>query len=282
MRHESIEILLDQIIEEYKYKPVDLLNINDGPGEYQYISNLKRTYLRTLNDLSSFPRSTSAQVKVLEIGAYLGVVSIALSRLGYAVTAADIPQYMKNIRLHEKFHQNGVDVITLDLGDYIIPVESSSFNVVVMCETLEHLNFNPLPVFAEINRILVKGGCLYISLPNLAALVNRVKLLSGRSIHNPISDFAAQLEQNNNMIVGIHWREYTKDELLELLAREDFSVTRHYFFTSTKSHPLAQLLYAIFPQLRPNQTAIAIKMSEISQKGLLSPNVSSKVPDCDY
>jgi 2-polyprenyl-3-methyl-5-hydroxy-6-metoxy-1,4-benzoquinol methylase len=277
MNTESIDNLLENVIDQYQSKPIDLLNINDGEGEYRYLLNARLSYQRTLKDLTELPGRNPADTRVLEIGSYLGPVSIVLARLGYNVTAADLPDFIKNTRLQERYAQNGVSSISLNLEDYEIPAASDSFEVVIICETLEHLNFNPLPVLTEINRVLVHGGHLYISLPNLTSLVNRAKLLVGRSIHDPISDFAAQLNRQNNMIVGIHWREYTKQELTELLNRAGFRVDRHYFFTSTKSHPLARLIFNLYPPLRANQTAIAIKeqaapTSEYSCRQLYSEN----------
>lgn len=248
--------LLDIIIESYLDEPIDLLNTNNGAGEYTYIINAYKSYMRTLRDISSL---LVPGRNILEIGSYLGVVSLALAKQGYLVTAADIPEYQKNPRLLDKYNRAGVGSIALNLNSYSIAVPDASFDAIIMCETLEHLNFNPLPVLKEINRILKPGGYLYIALPNLASLVNRVKLLLGCSIHNPVSDFVAQLSENDNMLVGIHWREYTRNELLELLLISGFSVQRHYYFTSTASCLPARLLYTIFPNLRPNQTAVALK-----------------------
>ena len=130
-----------------------------------------------------------------------------------------------------------------------------------MCETLEHLNFNPVPVLLEINRVLKKGGTLYISLPNLSSLVNRAKLLCGQSIHNPIADFFAQLSIKDNMIVGLHWREYTCGEVKALLGNLGFALEKHYFFTSNRASFPARLIYMLAPFLQQNQTAIARKQN---------------------
>lgn len=256
--------IIDEIIESYRTDPVDLLNIDDAEGEYQYLCDARRSYQRTIGDVLSMVKvkaesNSAVPFSVLEIGSYLGPVSIAMARAGLKVTAADIPQYMLNQRLQEKYRQAGVASLSFDLSDYQIPAPAKTFDLVVMCETLEHLNFNPLPVLAEISRVLVDGGSFYISLPNLTSLVNRVKLLLGRSIHNPVNDFSAQLQDDDNMIVGIHWREYTGGELCELLDLTGFHVERHYYFTNTESSLLARIAYTFFSGLRPNQTAIAQK-----------------------
>jgi len=245
------------------------LDIDDGDAEYRYLLNARVSYLRTIKDvIELFPiREVSAEnvpqkKTIMEIGAYLGPVSTTLAEMGFNVTAVDIPKYMSNPRLQEKYHQRGVAILPLDLKDNRIPLPSDEFDLVILCETLEHLNFNPLPVLAEINRILKKGGYLYISLPNLTSLVNRLKLLFGYSIFNPIEDFSAQLRSDCNMIVGIHWREYTREEMVTMLALSGFRVIKHYFFTNTRSQYLARMLYRLLPQFRPNQTMLVQKDDE--------------------
>ena len=44
------------------------------------------------------------------------------------------------------------------LQDYVLNFEEGANNAVIMCEVLEHLNFNPFPLLKEINRILSVGG----------------------------------------------------------------------------------------------------------------------------
>jgi SAM-dependent methyltransferase len=196
---------------------------------------------------------------VLEIGAFLGVVSLSLARLGMQVTAQDIPEFMANERLQERYRRMGVRPVSANLRDYALPFPAGSFDLVIMCETLEHLNFNPLPVLAEINRVLDSDAQLYLALPNLASLPNRFNLLRGRSIHNPIPDFAAQLSARANMIVGLHWREYTRSELLEMLSLTGFRCVRHAYELPARASVPAFLLYRLFPALRPAQTLVAQK-----------------------
>lgn len=254
--------ILDETMADYRVNPVDLLNIGDNEGEWTYLVNARRSYERTLRDVIAVIMSRQPEdgpVRILEIGAYLGVVSITLARLGFLVTALDIPEFMCNERLQERYRKGGVSTLSANLRDYRIPAESDCFDLVIMCETLEHLSFNPVPVLLEINRVMGVGGILYLSLPNLVSLVNRVKLLFGYSIHNPISDFFAQFRKDSNMIVGIHWREYTAKELVRLVRGSGFSPNRHYYFTPHRANFIARLLYVVIPSIRLNQTLIATK-----------------------
>ena len=259
------EQLLDSVIRELLDDPVDLLSIGDGAGESAYLDHSRRSYLRTVRDVVRLAEELPverSQIRILEIGAYLGVVSCTLACLGFAVTAIDLPEFMGNERLVARYRRYNVDTFAANLRDYALPAPTAAFTVVIMCETLEHLNFNPLPVLTEVNRVLSAEGYLYLSLPNQASLVNRAKLVSGRSIHNPVGDFAAQLSDEDNMIVGIHWREYTGSELQELVLSSGFSILSHDFYTTHQASLPARILYRFFPRLRGNQTLIARKSAE--------------------
>jgi len=259
------EAILASVIRELHDAPVDFLSISDGVGESLYIEHSLYSYHRTISDVLQIADSMSTErckIRILEIGAFIGVVSCSLARLGFDVTALDIPEFMNNERLKDRYALDGVTSISANLRDYSIPSESGSFSLIIMCETLEHLNFNPVPVMSEINRLLATGGYLYLSLPNLASLPNRLKLLLGRSIHNPISDFAEQLGRKSNMIAGIHWREYTAFELEDLVTMGGFSIIQHDFFTTHKASIPARVVYSLFPKLRVNQTVVARKVLE--------------------
>lgn len=263
--------VLDEVIGELHGDPIDLLDIGDDKGEAKYIDNARRSYLRTVRDVAGLVRRLDvapADIRILEIGAYLGGVSCTLARMGFNVTALDIPEFVENPRLQARFVRFGVATLSANLRDYALPAEEGAFHIVIMCETLEHLNFNPLPVMTEVNRVLAPEGILYLALPNQASLVNRAKLLFGRSIHNPISDFAAQLSTESNMIVGIHWREYAPDELRELVEWSGFSILRHEYFTTHRASLPARLLCGLFPRLRGNQTLVARKTAEARREFL--------------
>lgn len=222
---DTVEQLVTRIIVLYHANPVDFSNTGKSDGEMHYLNTLKPTYVRTISDiLSLVADKPHTQINVLEIGAYLGIVSIALSELGFKVTATEIPEYASCPQLINRLSQANVNLVACNLKDYQLPFETEQFDIVISCETLEHLNFNPLPVFKEINRVLTVGGALYIATPNLASLSNRLRLWQGHSIHGSVKEFAWQLDGSKNMIVGIHWREYTGEEIQEMMEMMGFSL----------------------------------------------------------
>ena len=242
-KHPTIDVrnLIDESLESYKANPVDLLNIGDAEGEYHYLLSHVDEYERTVQDVVGYLTNNNhdrSSIKILEIGSFLGLVSIVLSRLNFNVTATDIEEFISCPTLRQKFNEFNVEWKSCNLRINRLPFNDDEYDVVIMCETLEHLNFNPLPVIGEINRILRRNGLLYLTLPNIARLDNRLRLLRGQSIHNKIDDFFEQLDMTKgNMIVSLHWREYTTAEIKEMLERLGFTMIQQKYDSAKQSRP---------------------------------------------
>lgn len=263
----NYDALVQETIDAHKVTPVDMLGIGDASGEYAYLNSHRHSYVRTVGDVDGLYGYARGATRVLEIGSFLGAVSVSLKTLGYDVSSLDIPEFHGSASLRALYERNGIRYDGVNLRSYSLPYESESFDVIVICEVIEHLNFNPLPVLKELNRILKQGGHLYIGMPNQSHVVNRVRLSLGRSIHNTIDDYFKQLDLTDNMIVGLHWREYTLPETVEMLGRMGFETTRAYYFTEKGTGgsgsirtAVKHLLYA-YPPFRPYQVVIGRKIS---------------------
>lgn len=115
-----------------------------------------------------------------------------------------------------------------DLAREAIPFETGSFDLCVFTEVMEHLPGGPGRAFAEIKRVLRPGGVLVFSLPNAANMVNRLRLLAGRPILDPIYEVFKEDAGEQSLGEGVwvhgfgHIREFTMSETLDLV--------RHYGF----------------------------------------------------
>lgn len=257
--------LIDRVLLTYRDSPIDLLGLGEGDGEFVYLTNLAESYARTAGDVDKHLRPSRPGGRVLEIGSYLGVVSRSLKELGYDVHACDHPSYHASASLRAMYERSGIPFSAVDLSTAEFPFEGEQFDAVIICEVIEHLNFNPLPVIRQINRVLKKGGIIYIGMPNHSSLQNRLRLLRGKSIHNPISDLLLQLDSRSNMFVGLHWREYTAAETCEMVEGLGFTVVRtshflpsQYLRTSWVKRLVKQLIYSV-QTLRPFQVVVAEK-----------------------
>jgi len=228
---DQFETVLDDTIQSFIDDPVYLVKSQTAEGESQYLINKRYNYRITIRDILELTSGKQPSgVNILEIGPFLGVMSLTLAKLGYNVTAMDIPEYMDNEKLCARYEAEGVRYKGVNLCRYDIPFEDQEFDLIICCQVLEHLNFNPVPVVAEMNRILKQGGLLYLAVPNLTRYANRRNMIFGGSIHYPIEKFFMQLGPSLSSIVGIHWREYNVAETRELLSRLGFVIERQYLF----------------------------------------------------
>jgi SAM-dependent methyltransferase len=259
------------VIDGLKVSPVDMLGTGDASGEYDYCISHRASYVRTIHDIDTLFNNNAGNRRILEIGSFLGTVSIPLKKLGYDVCAADIPEYHQSPSLRDLYEKNGIRFSAVNLRSRQLPYEANFFDAVIICEVIEHLNFNPLPVLREINRVMKNGGYIYIGMPNQASIINRIKLLRGESVHNPISDYFKQLDKNENMPVGLHWREYTLRETTEMIEQMGFRTVKHCYpyypedKGDVKLNIMGRLVYKlmeIVPSFRLGQVVIGEKVSE--------------------
>jgi SAM-dependent methyltransferase len=221
----GVDRLISEIVDGFREEPIDFMGSGDVEGEGRYLFHHSFSYARTVRDILSRSAGRDREsISILEIGPFFGVVAIALAELGFEVSVVDIEEFLANERIQDRFHRHGVRFESCNLRDSSLPFPAERFDFVLMCETLEHFDFNPLPALNEIHRVLKADGLLYVTVPNQAELKQRVKLLGGESIHNPIGDFFEQMKPNSTMIVGLHWREYTASEMKEMLERIDLDV----------------------------------------------------------
>ena len=255
--------IVAEVLDELKKRPETI------KGEFSYIDTLERTYPPIYYDVDRwfFPERKK---KILEIGTFSGVISLGLKKLGYEVVALDLPEYVSGTELQRRFSEFDIPTLAANLRDGHIPAEDENFDCVVMCEVIEHFNFNPLPVLKEINRVLKPGGLLYLTTPNASHLGARIKLLIARSIHHPIRAFLWQFDPSGNYIVGLHWREYTGSEMKELLELPGlgFKVEQQGFRSPVipilAKRFAMRFVYMLVPGFRTTQFVFARRISRCS------------------
>jgi len=239
----------------------------DSAPRSTYVQRHRHEYIRTVNDMLQFcPVGDGGAVRVLEIGSFFGVVCMALKFLGYNVTASDVPEYIDMPAQTTRYARHGILTKAIRLENYVLPFEDETFDAIIMCEVLEHLNFNPLPLLKEINRIGRPQSVFYLSLPNGANVYNRKAVAIGRPIGRMVEDFFSQLDPRSSHITNGHWREYTAPEVRAMLEPLGFKIAKQYYFSAGETQPpntirkkVARLVYETIPSLKENQTTIAVR-----------------------
>lgn len=146
---------------------------------------------------------------IVDAGCAPGFTSLALRLLGFKVFCLDIePRQYKEI-----LENRGCRVFKVDLEHEPIPLSTGSVDGVIFTEVLEHLSPYHIPwTMYELNRILKIGRYLFLSTPNVVSIGKRVKMLLGK---NPLGKK--------------HVKEYTMDEVKELVEEAGFSVEECYY-----------------------------------------------------
>jgi SAM-dependent methyltransferase len=172
----------------------------------------------------------AADPVLLDVGCWDGESSRRWGEATGAKRLLGVEVYEEQARLAE---ERGMEVARIDLEAERFPWPDGSVDVVVCNQVLEHLKNVWLPM-SEIHRVLRPGGHAILSVPNLAALHNRVLLALGR-------------QPTSIRVFGPHVRGYAFHEFCEFVERGGaFAIERRraagfYPLLSPWSKPLSVL-----------------------------------------
>ena len=145
---------------------------------------------------------------VLDVGCGGGFVAERLVTQGCRVTGVD-----SDAVLLQRAETVCEEVICHDLEAIDTLTLGRTFDVVVMADILEHLR-GPETLLAKAQTWLRPGGCLVISMPNVAHISVRIKLLIGRF------DYASA-----GIMDRTHTRFYTHRSFASLLEMEGYKIS---------------------------------------------------------
>lgn len=176
--------------------------------------------------------------KMLDLGCGGGNFAKQAKDLGFEVVACDIEE--------EGFsYYKEIEFIKADITKKL-PFPDETFDTLLFLEVIEHLH-NPYFVVSEINRVLKKNSCLFISTPNVLNLKSRLRFLIEGTF-----DFYREppLEQINNpkeKDTNIHLFVFRYSRLEYMLAMNGFEIKD--VFTSCYE-PAAKPLSFLIPIIK--------------------------------
>ena len=163
---------------------------------------------------------------ILDVGCNIGVFSQLYKKKGNNVYGIEINEELANEA------KQRIDKVIVQSAERKWRVNSCYFDVVNMGAILEHI-FDYHFVLNEANRVLKHKGLLIISVPNLACVINRIKLLVGEQ---PIWYREFQ-----------HIRVWTKPWLEKTLEIHGFTTILWLGALSSRHVPLKNRLEKLFP-----------------------------------
>jgi len=177
--------------------------------------------------------------------------------------------------MRDRSRAKAIELRVCDLANQPIPFQSDFFDVVIFSEVLEHLFAPPSEVLKEIRRVMRTQSRLIVTVPNIARLYNRIKLLFGVTpLQNPDGSMKRGWVHGHG-----HIHEYTMREITSLLETCNFVIARRKFlqpsirdvlrgrawgsFAKSKTLRLARALYyvvcSVIPAFRPTIFIVCLK-----------------------
>jgi SAM-dependent methyltransferase len=189
----------------------------DGPSP-ERIGYLDEALKRFLYTLQLVPPGSG---KLLEIGGNPYFLTLLLQRFSqYEVTCTNYfaegwGKQATQTLIDTAGNERPILFDHFNLETERFPYADASFDVILLCEVLEHLTNDPQAALLEIKRVLKPNGTLILTTPNAARLQHVVLLLKGHNIFDQYSAYGPY---------GRHNREYTQPEVVRLLEHLGFQV----------------------------------------------------------
>lgn len=108
-----------------------------------------------------------------------------------------------------------VDAFALDLEFCTLPVDDETYDMVICCEVIEHMEIDPMFMLSEVNRVLKTNGRLLMTTPNATSSHSIAKVVRGIEPY-------FYMQYNKNRDYHRHNYEYSVPTLTAVLKAAGF------------------------------------------------------------
>lgn len=232
MRRKMYEKEYGKIINEL------LKDYNDKDSTEQYIyGNMARISYDTRVVMKYANNSSN----ILEIGGFPPIFSAILNSYNFAKITVLDPQAEL---FREYFSNKRINYKNYDILDSPLKGDREAYDVVCICEVLEHLSGNILEAIRNIVSYLKPGGLLYLTTPNLHSLSGLVSLLFFNSglASKPYETICDQYLLKEEKGYYGHIKEFTSREVIDLLELVGMKHIKSYYQADYRLKPLSQII----------------------------------------
>lgn len=207
----AVDEALDAVAELVHDEPI-VLHYGDADREDDERDYFRFHRPRFRETLRRMVRRLPQGASILDVGSHFLHLALALRRLGYAVSAVDVPLYA----CHPRIVARAGSGLTLDPIESLasLPLGAAAVDGIAFLEILEHLAINPKGMWGELGRILKPDGTLFLTTPNFYRLggggggfLEALRFLRGDGAGVPVPQILA------DQTGGHHWKEYSLREL---------------------------------------------------------------------
>lgn len=215
-------------IQEIESQLVALRQVVAASGSAQDLAYFDLHSPRFARAAASISEIAAAPARILDVGSHYLHQATLLRRMGYDVVGMDVAAFATLPFVELRARNLGMVNEILDFqriadGDFM-PGEEDRFDAILLCETMEHITFNPIRFWRRIYELLRVGGSVYVTTPNSLRLLSflgalwRMASFSGTGL--PVGQIM------HHVTYGHHWKEYSPREIRQYFARlsDDFEV----------------------------------------------------------
>jgi SAM-dependent methyltransferase len=211
--------------------------------DYQYLAKHQPRFQKTIELLDGLKGSAA-----LEIGATDFFQLYLRNALEYEDVWGTVFAGNKESKIREQTFSSGglvthSTIVDLQLEDEFFPIREPHFDLVMLCEVLEHMDVDPMFCLCEINRITKTGGKLLVSTPNACSARNAYKCCLGHRPHFYMQYHKNRDRYRHNFEHDVH----SVRTLLEAAGFRILGLETHDVFEETSPTALAFLQEAEMP-----------------------------------
>jgi SAM-dependent methyltransferase len=223
----------------------------------RWLTDNDRIRSRTTHDLAGLfeavqPLRNLSTRRLLDIGCGFG----GLAKLvGESIGAVEIHGLDIDPQVFDEARSKGVEAVLVEAGEAALPYPDEHFDVIMTLGIMDQI-----PAFdgllREINRVLVPGGHVLVSLPNLASWHNRMLMLLG---YQP-----RDVEISREVLVGVpaRYAGHEPDGHIHVPTVRAFTeLMEHHGFARVKLSGGRPLVRSVHPVLRIVDSVLSRRVS---------------------
>jgi 2-polyprenyl-6-hydroxyphenyl methylase/3-demethylubiquinone-9 3-methyltransferase len=262
-----------------------LVGYFDPGTDKAYLATHQNRFLRT-RDLAAH-RWTWKCAEVLDVGAHWLHQSVLYARDGHKVVAVDQPAVLAKAAVTNTAERHGIrllPVAELDHAGALEALDENSIDVVLFCEILEHLTFNPVAFWRALYRVLRPGGRIILTTPNYYEFGSLVQ-----AAWRFVRGLGGGIRVEDVLLIkttGPHWKEYSLGEIRRYftLLSDDFVIgeARHFKTWSLASSSWRRRIRILLTRLLPlfqDSLYVEIDLPEKRAGITIEPGWSSRLTD---
>lgn len=149
----------------------------------EYFKSHRKRYELTTKLLAQTGGNAALEIGATDFFQIYLKQTLGFKEIWGTIFAGDFEQKLKTKTFSAAGYSVESTIVDLQLENELFPIYEPRFDLVMLCEVIEHMDIDPMFCLSEINRITKLGGKLLITTPNICSARNVRKICAGYRPH---------------------------------------------------------------------------------------------------